>query len=101
MALLPMTLRRRLRSSGFTEDQTDALDEVSEAAASAARDGMAPDSQVNDEFTLLREEIHALRNDMVALRADFHALVWQLFGGIAALILAATGAIIAAIVAWG
>ena len=94
MALLPVTLRRRLRSSGFSEQQTDVLDEASEATAEAVRDGMASQTEVKSGFAALRDEIRALR-------ADMHTLVWQVFGAVAALILAATGAIIAAIAAWG
>lgn len=90
MALLPVALRRRLRSSGFTEDQTDALDEASEATAEAARSGMASEAGANQQFAALRDEIQRLRTDM-----------WRMFGTMAALILAATGAIIAAIAAWG
>lgn len=90
MALLPVTLRRRLRSTGFSEEQTDSLDEASEATAEAARDGMASEARVNEQFAALRDEIQKLRSDM-----------WRMFGTIAALILAATGAIIAAIAVWG
>lgn len=89
MALLPVTLRRRLRTSGFTEDQTDALDEASEATAAVARSGMASEAGANQQFAALRDEIQSLRTDM-----------WRMFGTMAALILAATGAIIAAIAAW-
>ncbi|MDE2966901.1 MAG: hypothetical protein OXS30_05360 [Chloroflexota bacterium] len=90
MALLPVTIRRRLRGSGFTEDQADALDEASAATAEAARDGMASRAGVDDQFAALRDDIHQLRIDM-----------WRMFGGIAALILAAAGAIMTAIAVWG
>lgn len=94
MALLPIPIRRRLRGSGFSEDQTDALDEASEATVGAAREAMARQDQVNDQFMALRSEI-------AALRADMNAMKWWLFGSLATLILAATAAILAAIAIWG
>ena len=90
MVFLPVAIRRRLRRSGFSEEQTDALDEVSEATAEVARDGMVGDSKFSDQFTRLRGEIQELRAD-----------IWRMFGMMAALILAASGAIIAAVAAWG
>ena len=105
MALLPVTLRRRLRSSGFTEDQTDALDEASEATAEAARAGLAKREDVRDEYhalrTELRESVAALRAEMAALRSDLNAMKWWLFGTLSLTILAATAAIIAAVAVWG
>lgn len=90
MALIPVTIRCRLRDSGFTEEQTDALGEASDATAEAARSGMATDAGVSELYAGLRDDIQKLRTDM-----------WRMFGTMAALILAATGAIIAAIAAWG
>ena len=66
----------------------------SESTAEAAREGLASRNEVNEAVSSLRDEIRALR-------ADMHTLVWQVFGAVAALIIAATGAIIAAFVAWG
>ncbi len=112
MALLPVTLRRRLRASGFTEEQTDALDEASDATAEAARTGLAKQDDVRDEFNALRIEMRefratlraemgALRTEMAALRTDMNAIKWWLFGTLSLTMLAATGAIIAAIAVWG
>ncbi len=105
MALIPIPIRRRLRDSGFSEEQTDALDETSEATAEAARAGLAKQDDVRDEYyalrTELRESIAALRAEMAALRSDMNAMKWWLFGTLSLTILAATAAIIAAIVAWG
>lgn len=112
MALLPVTLRQRLRRSGFSEEQTDALDEASEATAETARIGLAKQDDVRDEYyalhteiaavrSELRESISALREEMAALRADMNAMKWWLFGSLATLILAATAAILAAIAIWG
>ena len=94
MALLPVPLRRRLRSSGFTEEQTDALDEASEATVDTAREGLAEKAEVNEQFSALRAEIRALR-------AEMNAMKWWLFGTLAGIIVAATAAIIAAIAVWG
>ena len=49
MALIPIPIRRRLRDSGFSEEQTDALDETSEATAESAREGLAKLDDVRDE----------------------------------------------------
>ena len=94
MALLPVTLRRRLRESGFSEEQTDALDEAGEATAESAREGLATETGVQGEF-------QALRADIAMLRAEMHAMKWWLFGTLSLTILAATAAIIAAIAVWG
>ena len=105
MALIPIPIRRRLRDSGFSEEQTDALDEASEATAEAAREGLAKQDDVRDEYfalrTELRESTAALRTEMAALRADMNAMKWWLFGTLSLTILAATAAIIAAIAVWG
>jgi len=105
MSILPIALRRRLRSSGFSEAQTDALDEASEATALSAREGLASESTANDQFTELRGEMAEfraeIRGEIKALRADMNAMKWWLFGSTAALILAATAAILSAIVVWG
>ena len=104
MALIPITIRRRLRESGFTEEQTDALDEASEATAETARGGLAKQDDVRDEYyalrTELRDSVAALRAEMAALRSDMNAMKWWLFGTLSLTILAATAAIIAAIAAW-
>ena len=105
MALIPVPIRRRLRSSGFSEEQTDALDEVSESTAEVAREGLAKQDDVRDEYyalrTELRESIAALRAEMAALRSDMNAMKWWLFGTLSLTILAATAAIIAALAVWG
>ena len=108
MALLPVTLRRRLRSSGFSEEQTDALDEASEATAEAAREGLAKEANVRDEYHALRSdsqqlrsEIQQLRSEMQQLRSDMSALAWRLFAAIVTVILAATAAIMTAVAVWG
>ena len=123
MALLPVSIRRRLRSSGFIEPQTDVLDEVSEATAEVAREGLAREESVKDEFFALKSEINELRtetrtefaevrsdiaelrselrSELALLRADMRAMKWWLFGALSMTILAAVAAIIAAIVAWG
>ncbi len=101
MALLPVTLRRRLRSSGFSEEQTDALDEASEATAEAAREGLARDANVRDEYHALRSDIQQLRSEMQQLRSDMSALAWRLFAAVITAILAATAAIMTAIAVWG
>ena len=105
MALIPITIRRRLRESGFSEEQTDALDETSEATAEAARIGLAKRDDVRDEYHELRIELRAsvaaLRAEMAALRSDMNAMKWWLFGTLSLTILAATAAIIAAIAVWG
>ena len=93
MALIPIPIRRRLRDSGFPEEQTDALDENSEATAESAREGLATEAGVQSEF-------QALRADIAMLRADMSAMKWWLFASTAGLILAATAAIIAAIAVW-
>ena len=107
MALLPVTLRRRLRDSGFSEDQTDALDEASEATAEASREGMISDAKSNDPFNALRNDFLELRNDflelrqeLALLRADMNSMKWWLYGSLSLTILAATAAIIAAIAVW-
>lgn len=105
MALLPVTLRRRLRSSGFSEEQTDALDEASEATAEAAREGLAKREDVRDEYHALRTEISELRSQISTLanRMDdqMRTLKWWLFGSLATLILGATAIIVTAIAVWG
>lgn len=105
MALLPVTLRRRLRSSGFSEEQTDALDEASEATAEAARAGLAKRVDVRDEYHALRTEISELRSQISTLanRMDdqMRTLKWWLFGSLATLILGATAIIVTAIAVWG
>lgn len=101
MALLPVTLRRRLRATGFTEEQTDALDEASEATAEAAREGLAKEANVRDEYHALRSDIQQLRSEMQQLRSDMSALAWRLFAAIVTVILAATAAIMTAIAVWG
>ncbi len=93
MALIPIPIRRRLRDSGFSEEQTDALDETSEPTAESAREGLATEAGVQSEF-------QALRADIAMLRADMNAMKWWLFASTAGLILAATAAIIAAITVW-
>ncbi len=105
MALIPIPIRRRLRDSGFSEEQTDVLDEVSEATSEAAREGLAKQDDVRDEYHALRTELRgsvaALRAEMVGLRSDMNAMKWWLFGTLSLTILAATAAIIAAIAVWG
>ena len=101
MALLPVTLRRRFRESGFTEDQTDALDEASETTTEASRVGMVTDAKSNDQFNALRNDFLELRQELALLRADMNAMKWWLFGTLSLTILAATAAIIAAIAVWG
>ena len=70
-----MLIGRRLRNAGFTEPQTDAIDEASAAAAEAAREGPAREERVNDQYGSLRTEIQQLRSEMLQLRSDMHALV--------------------------
>lgn len=94
MALLPVTIPRRLRGSGFTEEQVDVLDEASEAAAEAARQDLARQNDVNRDFSALWAEIRAMRAEMQSLK-------WWLFGALSTVILAATAAMIAAFVVWG
>ena len=112
MALLPVTLRRRLRSSGLSEERTDALDEAGEASVEAARDGLATEIGVQSEYHTLRGDVTEVRNDIAMLRAQIatlrteteaqlRALKWWLFGALAGLIVAATAAIIATIAVWG
>ena len=108
MALLPVTLRRRLRDSGFTEVQTDALQETSEVTASLAREGLVKETNAQDEYFALRNEISdvrsevgGVRNEIALLRAEMNAIKWWLFASTAGLITAATAAIIAAIAVWG
>ena len=105
MALLPITIRRRLRDSGFSEEQTDALDEVGGAAVEAARVGLAKNEDVRDEYASFRLELQELAAsipaEMAAMRADMNAMKWWLFGTLSLTILAATAAIIAAIAVWG
>ena len=74
MALIPITIRCRLRDSGFTEEQANTLDEVSEATAEAAREGMAEESTVNSHFAALHLEMAALRNEMSMFRAEMAAM---------------------------
>ncbi len=107
MALIPITIRRRLRESGFSEEQTDALDETSEATAEAARIGLAKRDDVRDEYHELRSDtqqlhsdIQQLRSEMQGLRSDMSALAWRLFAAVVTVILAATAAIMTAIAVW-
>ena len=100
MALLPVQLRR-LRNSGFTEEQTNVLEETGEATVEAAREGLAEERRVENQFSELRGGMQELRNEMRQMRADMNAMKWWLFGGLSTLILAATAAIIAAIAFWG
>ena len=90
MSTLPVAIRRRLRSSGFSEEQTDALEEASDAT----RQGLAQQTDVDSKFGVLQAEF-------AALRAEMQALKWWLFGALSTVILAATAAMIAAFVAWG
>ena len=101
MSLLPVAIRRRLRNAGFTEQQTDAIDEASESTAEAARDGLARDKRVNDQFGALRSEIQQLRSEMQQLRSDMNALAWRLFAALVTVVTAATAAIMTAIAVWG
>ena len=108
MALIPIPIRRRLRDSGFSEEQTNALDEASEATAEVAREGLAKRDHVRDEYHALRSDIQQLhsdiqelRSEMLRLRSDMSALAWRLFAAVVTVILAATAAIIAAIAIWG
>lgn len=105
MSILPVALRRRLRDSGFTEEQTDALDEASEATAEAAREGLAEEQQTESQYQALRRDNEQLRAEMQhgmqQLRTEMQAIKWWLFGALATLILAATAALIAAMVVWG
>ena len=87
MALLPVTISRRLRGSGFTEDQIDVLDEASEAAAEAARqDHGETEADVNRDFSALWAEIRAMRAEMQSRRNGGCSVAL-----IAAVILAADG----------
>ncbi len=112
MALLPVTLRRSLRRSGFTEEQTEALDEASEATAEAAREGLARQEDVNSQShevtreigllrAELRSEIAALRSEVRMLRGEMRVIQWRTVGMLSTVILAATAAIIAAVAVWG
>lgn len=101
MALIPITIRRRLRESGFSEDQTDALDEASEATVAAAREDMVPKVESQDQYHALRQDIAELRADNAVMRGEMRALKWWLLASTAGLVLAATAAIIAAIAVWG
>ena len=105
MALIPIPIRRRLRDSGFSEEQTNALDEASEATAEVAREGLAKRDDVRDEYHALRSEISDVRNQIAMLRAEMEAqmraLKWWLYGALSMTILAATAAIIASFVAFG
>jgi hypothetical protein len=78
---------------------------MGETTASAARDGLAKEANVRDEYhklrTELRESSAAFRAEMAALRADMNAMKWWLFGALSVTILAATAAIIAAVAVWG
>lgn len=94
MSLIPITIRRRLRDSGFSEEQTDALDE----AVQASRDGLASEQQTQNQFEALRADIAALRREM---KSEMKVMQWWLFGVLSGVILAATAAIIAAIAVWG
>ena len=101
MSLLPVAIRRRLRSAGFTEPQTEAIDEASEATAEAAREGLARDERVNDQFGTLRSEMQQLRSEMLQLRSDMNALAWRLFAALVTVVTAGTAAIMTAIAVWG
>ena len=90
MALIPIPIRRRMRDSGFTEKQTEVLDEAIESARVGLADAQSTDSQ----YELLRKDIQMLRSEMQAMK-------WWLVGTISLIILAATAAILTAIAVWG
>ena len=101
MSILPVAVRRRLRASGFSEPQTDALDEASEATAVAARVGLAKHDDVRDEYHALRRDIDDNSRELALLRGEMQAMKWWLFGTLSLTILSATAAIIAAMVFLG
>ena len=105
MAILPATLRRRMRSSGFTEEQTDTVDEVLDAAVAEARVGVALEANVQEQFHALQLQVEAFRAEMTQmqalLRAEMNSMKSWLFGSIMLGIATATAIILAAIAIWG
>ena len=83
-----------MRASGFTEAQTDALEEIADATVGAARADMTKQVETNERY-------YDLQLQLAALTAEMKAMKWWLFGSISLMIATATAIILAAIAIWG